>query len=59
MELAPDEIVPLSAVADGVAGVRILIVNVFALRSDRSWILVDAALQQSLDESARRVPVAT
>src|SRR4051812_46631416 len=42
-----DEIVPLSSIASGVAGVRIIFVNVFAITTSRSWTLIDAGLTGS------------
>ena len=42
-----DGIVPLDAVAPGVAGLRVVLVNVFGVRHDKGWTLVDAGLYGS------------
>jgi glyoxylase-like metal-dependent hydrolase (beta-lactamase superfamily II) len=47
IELAADEVVALDAVAPGVLGARILIVNVFAVTHDKGWTLIDAGLAGS------------
>lgn len=41
------EMVPLDHIAPGVAGVRILFVNVFAISSPTGWTLIDAGLALS------------
>ena len=45
--LGADEVVPLDDVAPGVAGLRVLFVNVFAISTDAGWTLVDAGLYGS------------
>ena len=45
--LPSDEVVSLDAVATGVVGLRVLIVNVFAVGTSDGWVLVDAALNGS------------
>lgn len=45
--LSPDDAVPIDHVADGVDGLRILMVNVFAVTTDDGWVLVDAGLPGS------------
>ena len=42
-----DETVPLDTVAAGVVGLRILIVNVFAVAGEDGWTLIDAGLAGS------------
>lgn len=41
------DVVPLDHIADGVAGLRVLIVNVFAVSSARGWTLIDTGLALS------------
>ena len=53
IDLPDDETVPLTPITDGVAGVRIMLVNVFALSSETSWVLVDAGLAGSATEIQR------
>ena len=45
--LSPGGIVPLDAVAPGVAGLRVMMVNVYAVRHDTGWTLIDAGLYGS------------
>jgi glyoxylase-like metal-dependent hydrolase (beta-lactamase superfamily II) len=47
IEVPADAVVPLDSVASGVAGVRILMVNVFAVSGETGWVLVDAGLPGS------------
>ena len=47
ISLPADEVVSLDAVATGVIGLRVLIVNVFAVSTADGWILIDAALNGS------------
>lgn len=47
VRLSPDDAVPMEHVADGVYGLRILMVNVFAVANDDCWVLVDAGLPGS------------
>ena len=48
-----DETVSLDAIAAGVAGLRIAFVNVFGIRGDSGWTLVDAGLYGSADRIRR------
>lgn len=43
-EISADEVVPLEAITTGVVGLRILFVNVFAVRGPVGWTLIDAGL---------------
>ena len=45
--LSADEVVPLTAVAPGVVGLRILFVNVFAVGDRHDWTLIDGGLYGS------------
>lgn len=45
--IANAEVVPFPLIADGVAGLRVLFVNVFAIRGETGWVLVDAGLYGS------------
>jgi glyoxylase-like metal-dependent hydrolase (beta-lactamase superfamily II) len=47
VDLPSDEIVPLTSIAPGVVGLRILFVNVFAIVDETGWTLVDAGLNGS------------
>ena len=47
ISLPADEVVSLDAVATGVVGLRVLIVNLFAVSTADGWVLVDAALNGS------------
>jgi len=47
IELPAEEVVPLDAVAPGVHGVRIILVNVFAVAHEGGWTLIDAGLAGS------------
>ena len=47
LTIPDDEIVPLDEIAPGVVGLSILLVNVFAIRDDAGWTLVDAGLYGS------------
>jgi glyoxylase-like metal-dependent hydrolase (beta-lactamase superfamily II) len=47
IELPAEEVVQLDAVAAGVSGVRIILVNVFAVAHDTGWTLIDAGLTGS------------
>jgi glyoxylase-like metal-dependent hydrolase (beta-lactamase superfamily II) len=52
----PDEdVVSLDHVAAGLSGLRILMVNVFLLSSDREWVLIDAGLPGSAGRIRRWV----
>lgn len=42
--LTDDQVVPLEFVAEGVAGLRLYIVNVYGVRGASGWVLVDAGL---------------
>jgi len=53
IELPADEVVPLDAVAAGVSGVRLVLVNVFSIAHDAGWTLVDAGLAGSGDRIAK------
>jgi glyoxylase-like metal-dependent hydrolase (beta-lactamase superfamily II) len=44
VDLSEDDVVPLTAIAAGVVGLRVLLVNVFAIQGPSGWVLVDAAL---------------
>jgi glyoxylase-like metal-dependent hydrolase (beta-lactamase superfamily II) len=45
IEVPPEESVPLAAIADGLAGLRTLIVNLFAITDQPGWVLVDTGLR--------------
>lgn len=47
IELPAEEVVPLDAVAAGVSGLRIILVNVFAVAHGGGWTLIDAGLAGS------------
>jgi glyoxylase-like metal-dependent hydrolase (beta-lactamase superfamily II) len=47
LEVPEHEILPLDNIAPGVLGVRVLLVNVFALTGPNGWTLVDAGLAGS------------
>ena len=47
LEIPDDEILPLDAIAPGVLGLRVLMVNVFALTGPTGWTLIDAGLAGS------------
>jgi glyoxylase-like metal-dependent hydrolase (beta-lactamase superfamily II) len=53
IEISSDQVVPLDAVATGVVGLRIVIVNVFAVTGEDGWVLVDAGLNGSASRIAR------
>jgi hypothetical protein len=42
IDIPAEETVPLDAIATGVIGLRILFVNVFAVRGEAGWTLIDA-----------------
>ena len=45
VEIPKDQVVPMEAIAQGVQGLRIMFVNVFAItHPDRSWTLIDAGI---------------
>lgn len=44
IDLSADTVVPLDTVASGVSGLRVVLVNVFAIRGPKGWWLVDAGL---------------
>jgi len=48
-----DETVPLDEIAPGVFGLRLAFVNVFAIRGDAGWTLVDAGLYGTADRIRR------
>jgi glyoxylase-like metal-dependent hydrolase (beta-lactamase superfamily II) len=47
IDIPADETVSLDAVADGLVGLRIIFVNVFAVRGASGWVLIDAGLNGS------------
>lgn len=47
IRLSPDDAVPMEHVAEGVYGLRIVMVNVFAVANEDGWVLVDAGLPGS------------
>jgi glyoxylase-like metal-dependent hydrolase (beta-lactamase superfamily II) len=47
LELSDDTVVPLDAIAEGVVGLRLLIVNVFAIDGPEGWVLVDCGIAGS------------
>ena len=47
IEIRPDDITPIDAIAVGVVGVRILFVNAFAVSQGDRWTLIDAGLYGS------------
>jgi glyoxylase-like metal-dependent hydrolase (beta-lactamase superfamily II) len=47
LELSDDAVVPLDAIAEGVVGLRLLIVNVFAIEGPQGWVLIDCGLAGS------------
>lgn len=48
LDIPEEQVIPLEGIAEGVQGVRIAFVNVFALtHSNRSWTLVDAGIPYS------------
>ena len=47
IEVLDEETVPLASIAPGVAGLRVLFTNVFALSSEAGWTLIDAGLNGS------------
>jgi len=53
IEIRPDDITPLDAIAAGVVGVRVLFVNAFGVAQGDHWTLIDAGLPGS----ARRIQV--
>ena len=53
IEISADQVVPLDAVATGVVGLRILIVNVFVITGEEGWVLVDAGLNGSAAQIQR------
>ena len=55
--LSSDDVVPLSTVATGVAGLRVVFVNLFGIGDELGWTLVDAGLYGSapyIRQGARR-----
>jgi glyoxylase-like metal-dependent hydrolase (beta-lactamase superfamily II) len=45
IEISEDQVVPIRAIANGLAGLKVTFVNVFGVRhSDGSWTLIDAAI---------------
>jgi glyoxylase-like metal-dependent hydrolase (beta-lactamase superfamily II) len=53
VDIPADEVVPLDEAAPGVVGLRILLVNVFAVGDRTGWTLVDAGLNGSAARIAR------
>jgi glyoxylase-like metal-dependent hydrolase (beta-lactamase superfamily II) len=53
IDVPAEEVVPLQEIADGVSGLRILIVNVFAVVGDAGWVLIDAGLTGSAGRITR------
>ena len=48
LPIAEEDVVPLKDIAPGVAGLRILFVNVFGIsQNDGSWTLIDAGIPMS------------
>jgi glyoxylase-like metal-dependent hydrolase (beta-lactamase superfamily II) len=47
LEISPEEIVSLDAVATGLIGLRIAFVNVFAVATESGWTLIDCGLNGS------------
>lgn len=47
IEIAAEQTVPLDTIAAGLVGLRILMVNVFAVAGEAGWTLVDAGLKGS------------
>jgi glyoxylase-like metal-dependent hydrolase (beta-lactamase superfamily II) len=47
IQISESDIAPLDQIAEGVMGLRILLVNVFAVRSKSGWTLIDAGLYLS------------
>jgi hypothetical protein len=48
IEVPEDQVVPIEAIAPGLAGLKITFVNVFGVtHADRSWTLIDAAIPYS------------
>lgn len=47
IRLSPEDAVAMEHVADGVYGLRLLLVNVYAVATDDGWVLVDAGLPGS------------
>ena len=45
--LADQDVVSLDKIADGLIGLRILLVNVYAVSNGSDWVLVDAGLYLS------------
>jgi len=53
IQLSDKDIVPLDRVANDIVGLRIALVNVFAVLSSSGWVLVDAGLPLSADRIRR------
>ena len=53
IEIPDADVVPLEAIAPGLVGLRIVIVNVFAVVADEGWVLVDAGLNGSAGRITR------
>jgi glyoxylase-like metal-dependent hydrolase (beta-lactamase superfamily II) len=47
LQLPEKDIAPLDHISDGVAGLRILLVNVYAIQGETGWTLIDAGLYLS------------
>src|SRR4051812_15996255 len=47
IDIPESDVVPLDDIAAGVAGVRIVLVNVFGVRTSHGWVLIDAGLAGS------------
>jgi glyoxylase-like metal-dependent hydrolase (beta-lactamase superfamily II) len=53
IDLPEDATIPLNAIAPGVAGLRIVMVNVFVVATGEGWILIDAGLAGSANAIRR------
>lgn len=47
IEIRDEQVVPIENIAAGLSGLRILMVNVYAVTADGGWVLVDAGLPMS------------
>lgn len=53
ISISDRDIAPLDHIAEGLIGLRIVLVNVFAVQSQDGWTLIDAGLQFSSDRIRR------
>jgi hypothetical protein len=59
IQIPEQDVAPMENIAAGVGGLRIMLVNVFAVGSGNSWVLIDAGLYLSAGRIRRECDAVT